>query len=319
MSSTFRDVAVIIVNWNSKRLLEKSLSALEVQIVRPKRVIVVDNASSDGSADGIEIRYPHIEVIRLEENIGFAAANNLAVKSVGNYEWVALLNPDAFPEQDWLMNLLKAAESHPEFSFFASRMINTDDTGIMDGTGDIYHVSGLVWRRDHGAKANDCYRDTGEIFSACAAAAMYKTKEFIEAEGFDENWFCYSEDVDLGFRLRLMGRRCLYVDDAKVAHVGSASTERHSDFQIYHGHRNLVWTFVKNMPWPLFWIYLPQHMIINLVTIIIFSYRGKGKVILKAKWDAIKKLPMVLRQRRSLQKKRRVGALTLWKVMTKGI
>ena len=313
------NVAIVIVNWNSGKLLQKCLDALEGQLVHPGRTIVIDNASSDGSIDEIENRYTGVEIIRLDENIGFAAANNLGAQKVAECEWIVLLNPDAFPEVYWLKNLLDAARSHPEFSFFSSRLINATNSDFLDGVGDIYHVSGRVWRIGHGAPADKFPQKTVEVFSPCAAASMYKTKEFLEVSGFDENYFCYSEDIDLGFRLRLMGKRCLHVDDAVVAHVGSATTVRHSDFQIYHGHRNLVWTFVKNMPWPLFWLYLPQHLLLNLVTVVVFSFKGRRTVILRAKYDAIKKLPTVLRQRHTVQRERKVGALALWSVMSRGL
>ncbi len=312
------DVAIIIVNWNSGELLGKTLDALKAQVVRPKRTVIIDNASSDGSADGMENRCQGVDVMRLDKNIGFAAANNLGARKAVDCEWIALLNPDAFPEPEWLGNLLEAAGRNPEFSFFSSRMLDAGNPGLLDGTGDVYHVSGLVWRKGHGAPIGESSREMREVFSPCAAAALFRTAEFMNAGGFDEGYFCYSEDVDLGFRLRLMGRRCLHVDEAVVAHVGSASTSRHSDFQIYHGHRNLVWTFVKNMPWPLFWLYLPQHLIMNLVTAIVFSLKGRGKIIFKAKLDAIRRLPVALRQRRTIQKTRKTGTLDLWRVMDKG-
>jgi GT2 family glycosyltransferase len=110
------------------------------------------------------------------------------------------------------------------------------------------------------------------------------------------------------------------VPDAVVRHVGSATTGgQHSDFSVYHGHRNLVWTYFKNMPWPLFWLYLPQHLLLNLVSIVYFSLRGQGRVILKAKWDAIKGLPRILRERRRVQKNRRISSWELRRVMTKGL
>ena len=97
----------------------------------------------------------------------------------------------------------------------------------------------------------------GEIFAPCAAAALYRRAAFLEAGGFDEHFFCYMEDVDLGFRLRLLGYRCGYAPAAIVHHVGSGTTGARSPFTVYHGHRNLVWTYVKNMPTPWFWLYLP--------------------------------------------------------------
>lgn len=124
--------------------------------------------------------------------------------------------------------------------------------------------------------------------------------------------------MDLGFRLRLAGYRCLYVPDAVVHHVGSAITGRRSDFTVYHGHRNLVWVFVKNMPGPLFWLYLPQHLLFNLVSILWYTLRGQGRVILRAKWDAIRGLPRVWRQRKAIQAKRKVGAWELRRLMARG-
>jgi GT2 family glycosyltransferase len=118
----------------------------------------------------------------------------------------------------------------------------------LDGAGDEYHVSGLAWRRFYNHLANGYGLKPEEVFGACAAAAMYRREDFLKIGGFDEDYFSYFEDVDLSFRLRLAGGRCLYVPDAIVHHVGSASTGKLSDFVVYYGHRNLVWTFFKDMP-----------------------------------------------------------------------
>jgi GT2 family glycosyltransferase len=158
------------------------------------------------------------------------------------------------------------------------------------------------------------------VFAPCAAAALYRRDALVKVGGFDESYFAYLEDVDLGFRLRLAGYRCLYVPDAVVRHVGSATTGgQRSDFSVYHGHRNLVWTYFKNMPWPLFWLYLPQHILLNFVSIVYFALRGQGRVILRAKWDALKGLPRILKERRRIQKSRRVSSSELRRVMTKGL
>ncbi len=135
---------------------------------------------------------------------------------------------------------------------------------------------------------------------------------------FDERFFCYAEDVDLGFRLRLVGYRCSMCLIQSFA-IGSATTGLGSDFTVYHGHRNLVWVFFKNMPWPLFLLYFPQHLLLNLVSIIWFAFRGQGRTILKAKWDAIKGLPRIWRARKRVQSTRRVGAWELRRTMAKGL
>ena len=145
----------------------------------------------------------------------------------------------------------------------------------------------------HGAPApsSDAPR---EVFSPCAAAALYRRDALDDVGGFDERYFCYVEDVDLGFRLRLRGHGCLYVPDAVVHHVGSGTTGRGSDFTTYHGHRNLVWTFFKDMPGPLLALYLLPHLVLNLATIAWFATHGRARLILRTKWDALRGLPAVL-------------------------
>lgn len=312
-------VAVILVNWNSGSDLQKSLSALGDQVLQPRKILVVDNASTDRSLQGIEEQFPGVEVIRLRENTGFAAANNLAVRRAAGCEWIAFLNPDAFPRPDWLARLVAAAETHPGCAFIGSRLLRHGAPDELDGTGDVYHVSGLAWRRDHGCPASQTTRPTGEIFSPCAAAALIRKDVFLEAGGFDEHFHSYFEDVDLGFRLRLLGHRCLYAADAVVEHVGSATTHRYSDYAVYHGHRNLVWTYFKNMPSQLLWIYLPQHIVATAAALLWFCARGQGRIIFKAKWDAWKDLPRVLVQRGEIRKTRKIPIQELWRVMARGL
>ncbi|MDP3028247.1 MAG: glycosyltransferase family 2 protein [Deltaproteobacteria bacterium] len=311
-------VAVIIVNWNSGELLKKSLCALQEQKYPIREVIVVDNSSTDSSATGLETYFSNIKVIRRNENIGFAAANNYGVKSVHESEWLALLNPDAFPEPDWLARLIGATQKFPGYSFFGCRMLKAGTPHILDGVGDNYHASGLVWRRGYGSGADNNYPDAGEVFSPCAAAALYRRDAFLDVGGFDEDFFCYVEDVDLGFRLRLAGHRCMLIPDAVVHHVGSACTGgQHSDFSVYHGHRNLVWTFIKNMPGVLFWALLPIHVLLNFVTVVYFAMHGQGKVILRAKRDAIKGIPKMWRKRLEIQANRRASVMDIWRVLDK--
>lgn len=311
-------VAVVVVNWNSDDLLGQCLSSLGRQNLPPDKIIVVDNASTDGSAAGIEARYRNTKVIQLDTNTGFAAGNNIGVDAAKDCDWIALVNPDVCAEPDWLERIISAAKENPEYAFFGSRMLAANQSNRLDGTADVYHVSGAHWRRSHGQKANGRDLKPEEIFSPCAAAALYRRDAFLKVGGFDHSYFCYSEDVDLGFRLRLAGYRCLYVPDAIVHHIGAATTGKDSDFAIYHVHRNLVWTYFKNMPWPLFWLYLPQHLFLNFAAIVWFLVRGRGRVILKAKSDSLKGLPRILYERRRVQARRHVGAWALRRLMATG-
>jgi GT2 family glycosyltransferase len=311
-------VSVIVVNWNGREFLDRCLAALTAQTVKPHEIVVVDNASSDESVE-IARRFPSVRLILLDQNTGFARGNNIAIEAASaESEWIALINPDAFSEPLWLETLLEAAKSNPKFDVFGSRLVNAADPTLLDGAGDAYHVSGLVWRMEHGLPVPTSLTNECEVFSPCAAAALYRRNALRVIGGFDDAYFCYVEDVDLGFRLRLAGYRCLYVPQSVAHHVGSGTTGgQHSDFAIYHGHRNLVWTFVKNMPGILFWLLLPLHVLLNLVSIFWFALRGHGRVILRAKRDALLGVPKMWHKRRHIQKARIVSIGEIWLQMNK--
>lgn len=309
-------VTTIIVNFNSGDLLRDCLAHLERQTVRPNRIIVIDNASSDGSLAGASEFY-NVTVCHMEENLGFARANNIAIRLVDT-EFVALLNPDAFPEPDWLERLLGAAVENPNVAAFGSRQLCDNETQILDGIGDNYHISGLVWRERHGKRQRGADLLQKEIFSPCAAAVLYRREALIEIGGFDEDFFCYVEDVDVGFRLRLAGYRAIYVPNAVVRHIGSATTGGHrSNFSVYHGHRNLVWTYIKNMPSVLLWLSLPFHLALNVFTVALFSIRGQGRIILCAKRDALRGIRGAWCKRKWIQQNRVATTNEIWRALDK--
>ena len=313
-------IAIFVVNYKSTALLAHCLECIAGQKDIIPDIFVLDYGSDDPIPEDYTIRFPAVQFFKSEKNIGFAAGNNLLLQNAREYDWIALVNPDAFLESDWLRKMLSAAASHPQYSFFASRLIQDENHEILDGNGDRMHWSGLAWRADHGQSVSRGAADSREVFSPCAAASLFRRDALDAVNGFDEDFFCYFEDVDLGFRLRLAGHRCLLVPDAVAYHVGSATTGgRRSDFAVYHGHRNLVWTFVKNMPGTLFWLFLPAHIALNLVTIIWFSLRGQGKVILKAKWDALCGIPRMWKKRGEIQNNRKASLKGIWKILDKSI
>jgi GT2 family glycosyltransferase len=309
-------VTVVIVNWNSGDLLAECLACLSCQSYAPARILIMDNGSTDGSGD-VAKGFSGVRVRKLGSNLGFAAANNKAVLECDT-EYVALLNPDAFPEKEWLHRLMARAQERPAFSMFGSRQMMLGRPERVDGIGDVYHVSGLIWRKGHNHELHDDDLVSREIFSPCAGAALYRRNAFLDVGGFDEDYFCYVEDVDLGFRLRLKGYSCMSVPDAVVYHVGSVSSGgRLSDFSIYNGHRNLVWTFFKDMPGVLFWFFLPVHLLLNIISVVYFARLGKFRTILKAKFDGIKGIPRMWRKRKQIQASRRASVLDIWRMLDK--
>jgi GT2 family glycosyltransferase len=309
-------VSVILVTWNSGAYLPRCLDCLEAQTFKNFEIVLVDNGSEDGSLEELNAKHPglvlHLE--RLSENRGFAAANNIGAR-LAHAPWLALLNTDAFPEPNWLEMLIQAAKQYPEFSFFACRQIRTDKPELLDGAGDAYHVSGLAWRQLEGWPVNRFGLESVEVFGVCAAAALFSRYSFMQVGGFDEDFFSYHEDVDLSFRLRLHGFRCMYVPEARVNHIGSASTGRASPFAIYHGHRNLVWNYIKNMPASLFWLYLPLHLIMNGVFLFYYTLQGQGRAIWRAKRDALRRFNYMLGKRREIQSQRKVSSVELYRQM----
>ncbi len=316
--SEVSDVVVVIINFNSGTFLARSVAALEAQTYRGFTTIIVDNASTDDSVAVMQKQFPEVEVIRASRNHGFAGGNNLAIRTIRDCRWVALLNPDAFPEPNWLGNLIAATRAHREYSSFASQVVFDADSGLLDGAGDEYHLSGFAWRRMHQSPVTGA-ANSMEVFAPSATAALYRKDVLDEANGFDERYFCYYEDVDLGLRLRLLGHRAFYVADAVVRHVGSGITGRRSAFVTYHTQRNRIWTYVKNMPAPWLWIFLPLHCFYQVVVIGLYTTQGQLGPALRGTLDAFRGMRRTLEGRRAVQDTRRVTFAELTRVMRRGI
>ena len=309
-------VAVIIVNYNSGALLSRCLKSMSDQTLCADELVVVDNASTDAESQSVLASVTTATVIKSETNLGYGGAINLAVRKIDTTDYIVCLNPDAFPEPNWLEAMVNAADNHPNYGSFASLMLRADDISVVDGAGDNLHFTGIPWRRLHQRALNDGLK-TEPVFSACAGAALYRTSLFIQFGGFDDVYFMYVEDIDLGFRLQLAGHPCLFVRDAIVHHIGSAITGEGSNFSVYFGHRNLVYCYFKNMPLPLLLATLPFHIIANLTTLVVLAIKGRGGAIGKAKLDALKKLPSAIRARKHVSRK--VSSRDIWKLLDKSI
>ena len=317
---TFPLISVIIVYWNSAEHLPHCLECLSLQSFRDFEVIIIDNGSFDEGTKDVKQKYPNLDlrIERFNSNLGFAFANNQGA-DLAHGRWLALLNADAFPKPDWLEQLIHAAEANPEFAFFASRQIQASAPELLDGAGDSYHISGLGWRRYYNLSSENHALQAEEVFSPCGAAAFYSRDDFLQAGGFDEDYFSYFEDVDLGFRLRLSGKKCLYIPQAIVEHVGSTSTGKKSSFSVYYGYRNLIWTFAKNMPSALFLSYMPLHVGMILFFTLYLTARNQGNAIWRAIFDAISGLPKIYAKRQIIQQSRKVGLKDLIQIMSTGL
>jgi N-acetylglucosaminyl-diphospho-decaprenol L-rhamnosyltransferase len=308
-----QDIAVIIVAYRNRSTIGRCLAALERQTVRPREVLLLENGSPEGERVDRGMLPSWVNLVENEENVGFAAANNqlaIAAKST----WLALLNPDAFAHPDWLERWLQAVDQYPDFDLFGCTQYAADLPGMLDGVGDVYMAAGIAYRGGYG-RPDDLLPATGEVFGPCGAATLIRRELFLELGGFDERFFCYNEDVDFAFKARLAGYRALQVSEAAIDHLGYASSGRRSDFAIYHGVRNRLWVFLRNMPGWLMLVMLPVHAVATFAMWVSAARYGQFKLFGTAIRDALAAWPRLMRERRDLQAQRCVSVLTLARAM----
>lgn len=183
-------VGAIIINYNALEHIKTCIDSIQYQEIPFHRVLIIDNDVNNQAGILSGMLSDEIEYIPLKYNAGFAKANNIGVTKLDDCEWVALVNPDAFLHPAWLKHMIEATRQLREYSFFASRLYMSEDPSRIDGMGDVYHVSGKVWRANHGSIEKSITGNCDmEVFSPCAAAALYKREAFLEAGGFDTDFF----------------------------------------------------------------------------------------------------------------------------------
>lgn len=240
------EVTVIIPNYNRRELLENCIRSLEAQTCRNFKLLVVDNGSTDGSAE-LTTTLPDYEVIRLDGNRGFCAAVNIGVRHTKTPYFI-LLNNDTEAEAHFVEALLAGIRRSERIFSCSAQMLDFHERDRIDNAGDYYLLTG--WARARGkGKAAALFEEEAEIFSSCGGAAIYRMKAVRKIGLFDERHFAYLEDVDLGYRARIYGYRNCYTPGAKVWHVGSATTgSRYNEKKVFLAARNSVFVIYKNMP-----------------------------------------------------------------------
>ncbi|WP_269714919.1 glycosyltransferase family 2 protein [Caulobacter sp. NIBR2454] len=306
-------VSVLIVAYQSAPTLQRCLDSLAAQTFTDFETIVLDNASTDDGA-AIALAAPGVRVIRADRNLGFAAGNNAAAKAARG-RWIALLNPDAYAQADWLERFMAAAQAHRDVRCFTARQLMDEDPSRLDGLGDVMSLVGVPFRGGYGAL--DLGGPAGEVFSACGAAMMIERDLFAGLGGFDERFFCYCEDVDLGYRLRLIGEATRLVPDAVVRHTGSASNAGpRSAFALYHGARNRLWAYVQNTPPLLLALTIAPHAAFTALLMARHVLRGETKPALRGLGDGLKGLGEALARRRVVQATRTATSLQIAAAMS---
>lgn len=308
-------VSVVVVTYQSGPTLDRCLAALKAQRFRDFETLLVDNASADGAAQAAAKADPALRLIANPQNRGFSGGVNDGVRAARG-RWIALINPDAYAEPDWLAELMAATRAYPDTRVFASRQLMAHDPSRLDGLGDVMSAAGFPFRGGY-TRPDPGRQEVGEVFSACGGAMLIDRDLFLAHGGFDERLFCYCEDVDLGYRLRLAGERTLVIPTAVVRHEGSASTGGpRSEFAVFHGTRNRLWVYVKDTPPLLFWASLPLHALTTALLFARHATRGELRAPWRGLMAGLAGLPGALAARRETQGARKAGSWEIARAMT---
>lgn len=280
------DVTVIIPNYNGKQYIRECLGSLCRQSCGQVPVIVVDNASADGSLEIIRQEFPEVTCIKLPENQGFCRAVNIGIRAADT-TYVILLNNDTAVKEDFVPELLQAIQKDGRIFSCQAQMRQMDCPELLDSAGDFYSAFGWALSRGKNAPC-EAYRQESSIFSACAGAAIYRKELFEKIGYFDEEHFAYLEDVDIGYRAKIAGYENRYAPKAVVFHKGSAATgSRYNRFKVKSAARNNLYLLYKNMPrWQLL-INLPFLAAGMLIKLAFFAAKGMGLTYLAGLKDGI--------------------------------
>ena len=316
-------ISIVIVNWNGLRFLKGCFESIYSQGFKPLEVIFVDNGSTDSSVEFVSRNFPSALIIENTENAGFARANNQGIKmATGKY--VLTLNNDTVLERGFLSELAGAAEgSNEKTGMWAVKILSFDERDVIDSVGGLLiYPDGLAKGRGRLEKDSGQYDMAEEVFIPSACAGLYRRTMLDEVGLFDEDFFAYCEDTDLGLRARLAGWRAANVPKAVVYHYYSGTGGRYTAFKAYLVERNHLWVALKNFP-PLLLALFPLFTGWRLIMQVYGIFAGKGaggrfvegfsrteliKVFFKAYLGAFGSLPAVLFKRRAIQKKRTVAS-----------
>jgi GT2 family glycosyltransferase len=293
-------ISVVVLNFNGKHYLDRCLSSLRDQTYEDLEIIVVDNSSSDGSVEYLRERFPWVRVVTNEANLGFAGGTNRGILQARG-EYILTLNNDTWADISFVERLAKPMKADGAVGMCASKMLFPG--GRINSTGICLSRSGAAWDRGMFEEDRGQYDLEVDVFGPCAGAALYRKEMLDEIGLFDEDFFMFMEDVDLAFRGRLAGWKCLYVPEAWVCHIHGGTAGFGSDLSVYYGNRNIIWYVLKDFPPKLLVTSLPWIIGRNLAVIPYYSVNGKCSTILRSKIDALKLMPKFMRKRRQVVRK----------------
>jgi GT2 family glycosyltransferase len=243
--------SVVVVNFNGQHFLERCLAALlEQELEEPFEVLLVDNGSSDESVAFVRRRFPTVQVIEAQRNLGFAGGNNLGMRAAQGRH-IVLLNNDTQVRAGWLKALVTAAEQNPTAGAIAAKLLFVEPPNTIQNAGSLLLSDGSGADRGFREPDRGQYDTAEEVFGACGASVLYRRQMLEDVGVFDETFFMYYEDTDLNWRMRLRGWKVVYEPGAVVDHVHAGSSREWSPFFIFHVDRNRLFMLLKDASMPM--------------------------------------------------------------------
>jgi GT2 family glycosyltransferase len=328
-------VTVIVVNWNRRDMLRSCLQSLTGQTVSPLEIVIVDNGSSDGSVEMIEREFQTgsrvpIRLIRNRENRGFCQANNQGIE-LARGEYVALLNNDAEADARWLEGLSTAFAGRPDVGMAASKILVHGDPGRIDKAGHLIFLDGQNRGRGSGQRDVGQFDRTEEVLWPDGCAAMYRRAMLDQIGGFDEDFFAYADDAELGLRARIAGWGCIYVPQARVLHHRGTTLGLLSSRRVELIERNRILLVAKHFPWRILWLNGGLYLA-RLIAGAMAAARGKGEAgkfpglkgklrlswaLLKGGASAIPLIPRMFQKRWKFRKLRKLTGTEVCRLLWK--
>ncbi len=322
-------ISVVILNWNGKEDLDPCIQSVKRQTYPNIEILLVDNHSSDGSAQYIRSAFPDLRLIVNAENLGYGGGNNRGIREARG-EYILVLNNDTEMERECVEQLWKSMENDRETGITTPKILLFNRTDTVDAAGLTVYPDGLSIGRGHLEPQAD-YNRREEVFSGSGCASLFRREMLDEIGLFDEDFFAYAEDTDLGWRARLAGWKACYVPEAVVYHHHSRKFGTYSSRKAFLVERNRIWVAWKNFPPSLLCLW-PFYTLVRYFYQGIGALSGKGAsgkfgegssslllipIVLKALASGLAGLPRILKKRRAIQGKRKISGKECFRLFKK--
>lgn len=326
-------VSIIVVNWNGISVIDSCLKSIKDQDYKNLEIIVVDNASRDGSAEFISKNFPDVKLIKNKMNYGFGKGNNIGMQHATG-DFIMILNNDTRLTPGCISELKKSIEKNESYGACASKILLEEGENLIDCAGIAVCLDGLSIGRGRLEK-KDKFSDEEEVFFASDCACLYRRKMLndirLPDEIYDEDFFAYADETDMGWRARLAGWKCIYNPQAVVYHCHSASTSNYSAFKAFLVERNRIWVAIKNFPLSIILLgifYTLKRYALQAYGAL-FNKGAAGKftqvapktelmrILLQAHISAVRGFPSMFRKRSLIFKKKRVDNREILQLFTR--